>query len=303
MSVISLERMSATHGSKLGNWLLGRVREWRLIQPTVQNRPRTGALDEILELSASRAYDAALEITGAYKLTGNFSVDLEIALKDLGAIGKVTFEIEPKSRLSDCRRVAFRPSEQVDAREFAAVIVAIRSRLGADSAQAWWTRPFGFGASRNKEKTVDPRRNDSAAPKTPSELPRRPDRSVLNETFPLFYIGRNMAGLWVALAADGRQGGLFVLKHSAVRFAREASEPEGCALMFVVEPLELDAGDGARRHSAAATIVAEGQRLSEIVSRALSAGRRNREAVEQELFGGRYKLSSKNDDDLPAASA
>jgi hypothetical protein len=34
-----------------------------------------------LHLSKSRAYDAALEILGTYKLTGNFHVNLEIVLK------------------------------------------------------------------------------------------------------------------------------------------------------------------------------------------------------------------------------
>jgi hypothetical protein len=35
------------------------------------------------------------------------------------------------------------------------------------------------------------------------------------------------------------------------------------------------------------------------VRRALASERRNRKAIERELFGGRYALLSKNDDDLP----
>jgi hypothetical protein len=70
-------------------------------------------------------------------------------------------------------------------------------------------------------------------------LPQRPDRSALNENIPLFYIGRNRNGFWVVRSADARIGGLFVFKRSAVRFAREESEPAACALMFLTEPLEL----------------------------------------------------------------
>jgi hypothetical protein len=74
---------------------------------------------------------------------------------------------------------------------------------------------------------------------TPGALPPRPDRSALSESIPLFYIGRNRNGFWVVRSADGRIGGLFVFRRSAIRFAREESEPAACALMFVTEPLEL----------------------------------------------------------------
>jgi hypothetical protein len=56
-------------------------------------------IEHALNLSASRAYDSALEILGAYKLTGNFHINLEIILKDIDAFDKVTFEIEPRSPL------------------------------------------------------------------------------------------------------------------------------------------------------------------------------------------------------------
>ena len=73
-----------------------------------------GHIEHALDLSESRAYDSALEILGAYKLTGNFHTNLEIVLKDLGAFDSVTFEIEPKSKLAldpDCWHVVFRPHE------------------------------------------------------------------------------------------------------------------------------------------------------------------------------------------------
>lgn len=45
--------------------------------------------------------------------------------------------------------------------------------------------------------------------------------------------------------------------------------------------------------------VEEWRKLVADVSRAFASERRNRQAIEQELFRGRYTLSSKNDDDLP----
>jgi hypothetical protein len=97
-----------------------------------------------LELSKWRAHDAALAILDAYKLTGNFHINLEIVLKDLGALGKVTFEIEPKSTLScpDRRYVVFRPTENTRIECFDEIIDAIRARIGFDAAAPWWVRLF-----------------------------------------------------------------------------------------------------------------------------------------------------------------
>lgn len=64
------------------------------------------------------------------------------------------------------------------------------------------------------------------------------DPEVLSEIIPAFFIGRNRAGLWVARDAKGRAGGLFLLKSSAVAFARGRSA--GCALIFPTERFELD---------------------------------------------------------------
>ncbi|HXX20741.1 MAG TPA: hypothetical protein VEJ46_15160 [Candidatus Acidoferrum sp.] len=93
-----------------------------------------------------------------------------------------------------------------------------------------------FGAAIDAGESPDVWSRTSHAP---DALPPRPDRSALNESIPLYYIGRNRNGFWVVRSADGRIGGLFVFKRSAVRFAREESEPAACALMFVAEPLEL----------------------------------------------------------------
>ena len=106
-----------------------------------QTRPQQGA-GETLDLSEARAYDAALEITGAYRLTGNFTVDLELVLKDLDLFDKLTFEIKPKSPLSDCRYVEFWPSDRAHADQFSEMIRSVTSRIGFDPAPGWWARVF-----------------------------------------------------------------------------------------------------------------------------------------------------------------
>ena len=102
-------------------------------------------IERTLELSASRAYDCALEILGAHKLTGNFHVNLEIVLKDIGALDKVTFEVEPGSQLfcsTDCRHVLFRPRENVRMRQFGDIMRSLRRRIGFDATSPWWVRLF-----------------------------------------------------------------------------------------------------------------------------------------------------------------
>ena len=79
-----------------------------------------------------------------------------------------------------------------------------------------------------------------AAPGTAAKFPQRSDARVLSETIPLFFIGRNKNGLWVAREAEGRTGGVFLLKRSALRFAGKNSVPVGCATMFLAESFELD---------------------------------------------------------------
>src|ERR1700733_14540411 len=100
------------------------------------------SISQTLELSELRTYDAALETLGAYKLTGNFLTELEIVLKDLRVLDKVTFDIKPKSALSDCRHVEFRPTEKVHRDRFVEIMLTIEKRIGADSTQPWWIRLF-----------------------------------------------------------------------------------------------------------------------------------------------------------------
>jgi hypothetical protein len=150
-----------------------------------------------------------------------------------------------------------------------------------------------------------------------TSLPRRPDASVLNETIPLYFVGKNKSGFWVARDTQGRRGGIFLFKRSALNFARKRSDSAGCATMLLAEPLELDiqnqgsrfvvllaaAMDFAVRRAPpivtfAVLAVAGGRRCVWRISRALAAERRNREVLERELFRGQYTLASKNDDDL-----
>jgi hypothetical protein len=90
-----------------------------------------------------------------------------------------------------------------------------------------------------------------------AHLPPRPGVTVLSDSIPLFYIGRNHEGFWVVREAEGRIGGLFLLRCSALRFARQKSLPAGCATMFVTEPLELDLPN-------------QGGRVAELIARAMN---------------------------------
>jgi len=66
------------------------------------------------------------------------------------------------------------------------------------------------------------------------------DPDVVSAAIPAFFIGRNQIGLWVAREVNGRAGGLFLFKSSAVDFANRQSAPTRCALVFPAETFELD---------------------------------------------------------------
>lgn len=110
--------------------------------PRHQNTDKA-KLGDTLEISELRTYDCALEILGAYKLTGNFPLDLEIVLKGLGVLGQVTFEIKPKSVFSDCRRVEFLAGDNADPDQFGDILRKIESRVGSNSTPLAWRRFFG----------------------------------------------------------------------------------------------------------------------------------------------------------------
>jgi hypothetical protein len=66
------------------------------------------------------------------------------------------------------------------------------------------------------------------------------DAGIVNETIPAFFIGRNMEGFWVARDAKGRIGGIFLLRGSAVSFAKRNGQSTRCATIFPSETIELD---------------------------------------------------------------
>ena len=68
----------------------------------------------------------------------------------------------------------------------------------------------------------------------------RPGPQDLSEAIPVFFIGRDSRGHWVAREADGKSGGLFWRKQTAIRFARRSAWPARCATIFPAESIELD---------------------------------------------------------------
>jgi hypothetical protein len=66
------------------------------------------------------------------------------------------------------------------------------------------------------------------------------DPGVVNQAIPAFFIGRNKDGFWVARHVKGQIGGIFLLKNSALSFAKRNSQPAGCATIFPSERFELD---------------------------------------------------------------
>jgi hypothetical protein len=156
------------------------------------------------------------------------------------------------------------------------------------------------------------------SPTAATRLPRRPNPSILSEAIPLFFIGRNKDGFWVARDADGSVGGIFLLKRSALQFANRKTQPWGCATMFVEERFELDIENKGNpfvtRLGAAKRLVSRlAQRLAPSTGKLAAAGlmavtrfstalaeqRMHRTLIEAELYRNRYTHSSKNDDDLP----
>jgi hypothetical protein len=125
MSALSIDTVSRSATSVTTHWALD---------------PRN--VGQTLELSESRTYDGALETLGAYKLTGHFPTELEIVLKDLRVLDEITFEIEPKTMLSDTRHVRFRPTDKVQLDRFADIMRLVKKRIGADPARPWWVRLF-----------------------------------------------------------------------------------------------------------------------------------------------------------------
>jgi len=66
------------------------------------------------------------------------------------------------------------------------------------------------------------------------------DSGIVSEAIPTYYVGQNRDGFWVARNAEGRFGGIFLFKNSALWFAKTRSRRTGCATIFLSDPFELD---------------------------------------------------------------
>jgi hypothetical protein len=69
---------------------------------------------------------------------------------------------------------------------------------------------------------------------------RQPASRVLSDKIPRLLIGRNSRGFWVVREAEGRTGGIFIFRRSALHFATRAGAPMGYTTMLLGRPLELD---------------------------------------------------------------
>jgi hypothetical protein len=143
---------AAAYALATGSLVAGRAkfdseRSGRPVQsapPTVSSEGAgTDSVGLSLELSQSRTYDAALAILRAHKLTGNFTTEVEVVLRDLGVLNEVTYEVEePKSLFSDIRRVVFRVNGNVDAKRFREITRLVHRRIGSRPLRPWWMNIF-----------------------------------------------------------------------------------------------------------------------------------------------------------------
>src|SRR5258705_8265213 len=91
-------------------------------------------------------------------------------------------------------------------------------------------------AAAEAERARTPPDDEPATTATPF---RPLDASIVSDAIPAFFIGRNKDGFWVARDVKGQNGGIFLLKPSAVLFARVQSGPEGCATFFPSDRVDL----------------------------------------------------------------
>jgi hypothetical protein len=119
---------------------------------------------------------------------------------------------------------------QCTAERLEAVLTAVGERIDPSVSYQMWL------AAAEAEPTHTP--PDEVTSSTTPFLPL--DVGIVSDAIPAFFIGRNRDGLWVARDAKGRIGGIFLLKASAVSFAKAQSGPVGCATIFPTDRFELD---------------------------------------------------------------
>jgi hypothetical protein len=75
----------------------------------------------------------------------------------------------------------------------------------------------------------------------------RPGPDIVSASIPVFFIGRNRNGLWVARDAEGKRGGIFWRRQSALDFAHCNAWSTGCATVFLQARFELDIENAGNR--------------------------------------------------------
>jgi len=104
--------------------------------------------------------------------------------------------------------------------------------------------PVSHQAQQRQRKTSTSNPQAEATPTSnliqARRWPPRPGPQLLSIAIPLFFIARDPDGFWVARESDGRIGGIFVLRRSALQFAKEQAGCHGCATMFLPDRFQLD---------------------------------------------------------------
>jgi len=126
--------------------------------------------------------------------------------------------------------IAFNTAQRAAGR-FEAVLIAVGEKIDPSVNYQMWL------AAAEAERARTPPDDELASTATPF---RPLDASIVSDAIPAFFIGRNKDGFWVARDAKGRNGGLFLLKASAVWFAKAQGGPAGCATIFLTDRFELD---------------------------------------------------------------
>jgi hypothetical protein len=102
----------------------------------------TAEVGRTLDLSESRTHDAAMEALHAYKLSGNFPINLETVLHALHVSAELSFDVKPKRLFSDCRKVEFMPKGRLDTDRFDRELRHIAHEIGVAATPTFWARLF-----------------------------------------------------------------------------------------------------------------------------------------------------------------
>jgi hypothetical protein len=116
-------------------------------------------------------------------------------------------------------------------------MAAITFHTALNATVSRWMRRAAMEAGRTPpERFKDAQTSSRNIQMTTMQL----DPDVVSAAIPAFFIGQDRDGFWIAREAKGRIGGLFLLKSSAVAFARAEGGASGCATIFPAESFELD---------------------------------------------------------------